>query len=177
MRALADAVSIRRFIDALGKRSRGPGAIFLTGGATAVLYGWRGTTVDIDIKMDPEPQGAFAAIASIKDELDVNVELAAPDQFVPALSGWRDRSLFISKSGDVDFFHYDPFGQALAKIERGHSRDLGDVRAMLDRGLVDRARLEEYFEEMLLTLDRYPAVDKEAFRLKIKEFLSEPKGS
>ena len=32
-----------------------------------------------------------------KDTLDVNVELAAPDQFIPALPGWRERSEFIAE--------------------------------------------------------------------------------
>jgi hypothetical protein len=44
-----------------------------------VLVGWRGTTIDVDLKMSPEPEGAFEAIAALKDELDINVELAAPD--------------------------------------------------------------------------------------------------
>jgi|ERR1041385_2537336 hypothetical protein len=175
MRALADETRIRRFIEALGRRSAGPGSVYLVGGVTAVLYGWRSTTVDIDIKMDPEPAGAFAAIAALKDEFDVNVELASPDQFVPELTGWRDRSVFVSTSGPVSFFHYDPYGQALAKIERGHTRDLDDVRAMTARGLVDPALLVSYFEKMAADLDRYPAIDRGAFERKVRAFVGEGK--
>lgn len=173
MRALADEGRIRRFIDALGRRSTGAGSVYLVGGATAVLYGWRETTVDIDIKMDPEPAGAFAAIAALKDELDVNVELASPDQFIPALSGWHERSVFVSKSGPVSFYHYDPYGQALAKIERGHARDLADVRAMVARGLVNRASLVAEFEAIAPELERYPAIDRDAFERKVRAFASE----
>ena len=37
----------------------------------------------------------------------------------------------------MTFRHYDLYAQALAKVERGHARDLADVEAMLERGLVD----------------------------------------
>ncbi|MDQ3198340.1 MAG: hypothetical protein M3Q46_03985 [Verrucomicrobiota bacterium] len=74
MRSESDKHRIENFISALGERVRGAGRIYLTGGATAVLYGWRTMTIDIDLKADPEPAGLFEAIALLKDELDVNVE-------------------------------------------------------------------------------------------------------
>lgn len=58
----------------------------ILGGATALLAGWRTATVDLDLKLDPEPEGAFAAIAQIKEELGVNVELASPAEFLPELA-------------------------------------------------------------------------------------------
>ncbi|MCZ7683003.1 MAG: hypothetical protein M5U28_31025 [Sandaracinaceae bacterium] len=63
------------------------------GGATAITYGWRELTIDIDLRLDPEPPGAFEAIARLKDELDVNVELASPMDFLPEVPGWRERSV------------------------------------------------------------------------------------
>lgn len=60
MRDLATADSVRQFVQALGRACTGPGCVNLVGGATAVLLGWRNTTVDIDLKLDPEPEGAFA---------------------------------------------------------------------------------------------------------------------
>jgi len=63
MRLESDIVKIESFMVAMGKQVRGKGRIYLTGGATAVLYGWRGMTIDIDIKPDPEPAGLFEAIA------------------------------------------------------------------------------------------------------------------
>src|ERR1035437_3780964 len=127
MRAETDKARLEEFMVALGRRVRGAGRIYLTGGATAVLHGWRSMTIDIDLKADPEPPGFFEALAILKDELDVNIELACPDQFIPAIPGWRERSLFISRHGPLDFFHYDPYGQALAKLQRRHDRDLRDV--------------------------------------------------
>src|SRR5512134_703510 len=94
MRAETDIKKLRTFMSALGERVKGPGLIYLTGGATALLHHWRATTIDIDIKPDPEPAGLFEAIAELKNSLDINVELASPDDFIPAVPGWRDRSVF-----------------------------------------------------------------------------------
>ena len=66
---VSDKFKIESFMVAVGKQVRGKGRIYLTGAATAVLYGWRTMTIDIDIKPDPEPAGLFEAIALLKDEL------------------------------------------------------------------------------------------------------------
>jgi hypothetical protein len=66
-------------------------------------------TIDIDLKPDPEPPGFFEALPHLKEELDINIELACPDQFIPALPGWRERSLFVRREGPLEFFHYDPY--------------------------------------------------------------------
>ena len=164
MRAETDREKIEKFMTALGEHVRGPGRIYLTGGGTAVLYGWRETTIDLDLKADPEPPGFFEAIAELKDAIDLNVELAAPDDFIPALPGWRERSIFVARRSQLDFYHYDLYAQALAKIERGHARDLDDIDAMLRPGLIDRAKLAELFQRIESELNRYPAIDPIALR-------------
>ena len=171
MRPPLDRPKLERFLRALGQRVRGEGRIYLTGGATALLHDWRPMTIDIDLKADPEPSGFFEAIASLKDELSVNVELAAPDQFIPPLPGWRERSLFIVRHGELDFFHYDPYSQALSKLERGHSRDLADVTAMLRLGLIHKDKLEDLFGQIQQDLIRYPAVDSGSFRDAVMSFI------
>ncbi|TSA31903.1 MAG: hypothetical protein D4R65_10465 [Verrucomicrobiaceae bacterium] len=170
MRAETDKGKLEAFFEAFGNRVTGEGRIYLTGGATAVLYGWRTMTIDVDIKGDPEPTGFFEAIAVLKDELDINIELASPDLFIPALPGWQERSLFIGRRGHIEFFHYDPYSQALAKIERGHDRDAGDVRALLDIGLIDKSRLLEYFLAVEKDLIRYPSIDSGTFRQAVAAF-------
>ena len=161
---------------ALGEKVRGRGRIYLTGGATAVLHGWRPMTIDIDIKPEPEPAGLFEAIASLKNQLDINVELASPDQFIPALPRWQERSLFIAAHGPVEFFHYDPYGQALAKLQRGHERDLLDVRSLLRDGLVQMDPLREFFQLIEPQLIRFPAIDPASFRTAVLKFCDEAKG-
>jgi hypothetical protein len=173
MRLSTDKSKIESFMAALGKKVRGPGRIYLTGGATAVLHGWRPMTIDIDLKPEPEPAGLFEAIAALKSELDINVELASPDQFIPALPGWQERSLFIAAHGLIEFFHYDPYGQALAKLQRGHERDLQDVRSLLRDGLIQMDRLRELFQLIEPQLIRYPAIDPAAFRAAVTKFSDE----
>lgn len=154
----------------LGECVRGEGTIYLAGGATAVLGGWRDMTVDIDVKADPEPPGFFEAVAELKEELDVNVELASPDQFIPPAAGWRDRSLFVGQFGRVTFYHYDPYGQALGKLQRRQERDWTDLAAYVRAGLVQKPRLWSLFEAIEPELIRYPGVDAREFRRAVAEF-------
>lgn len=170
MRAETDKGRLEAFFEALGNRVTGEGRVYLTGGATAVLCGWRPMTIDVDIKGDPEPSGFFEAIAAIKDELDINVELASPDLFIPPLPGWRERSLYVARHGLVEFYHYDPYSQALAKIERGHDRDHADVQALLEFGLIDKGRLLDYFFAVENDLIRYPAIEPGTFRAAVTTF-------
>lgn len=156
---------------ALGAANLGPGRIYFTGGATAVLFGWRQMTVDVDFKLDPEPAGLFAVLPKLKNELDLNIELAAPDQFVPPLLGWRERSIFIDRHSQLDFFHYDLYGQALSKIERFHRRDQADVQRMFQDGLVEKSLLWDLFLQAEPELIRYPAVEPRALRARLEQLL------
>lgn len=88
-RSPAGAGKVRELMRQLGRAATSPGRIYLVGGSSAVLVGWRETTVDVDLKLDPEPGGVFGAIARAKETLNINVELAAPDDFIPELPGWQ----------------------------------------------------------------------------------------
>ncbi len=68
VRLETDKLKIESFMASLGKRVRGKGRIYFTGGATAVLHGWRPMTIDIDIKPEPEPDGLFEAIALLTND-------------------------------------------------------------------------------------------------------------
>lgn len=171
MRALADAGRIRRFMSELARETDEETTVYLTGGATAVLFGWRLSTIDADILIDPERDDLFRALPRLKEELQLNVEIANPAHFIPELPGWRDRSLFVTREGHVSFYHYDPYAQALAKVERGHSKDLADVRELIGRGLVDPGKLRTLFEAIEPTLHRYPGVDPASFRQRLQALL------
>ena len=173
MRPPVDIQRLEAFMAAMGRKTKGPGKIYLTGGATALLHGWRPMTVDVDLKADPEPSGYFESIASIKNELELNVELASPSDFIPELPGWQERSLFIGRYGQIDFYHYDPYSQALAKLERGHSRDLIDVNAMLREKMISKKKLLSLFNEIEVKLIRYPSLDPASFQKTVENFCSE----
>jgi hypothetical protein len=172
MRTDADAERVRAVARELGRVAREDTTLYLTGGATAVLEGWRRMTKDVDLRLEPDSDELLRRIATVKDDLDVNVELASPPDFIPELPGWRERSPFLFQEGRVAVRHFDPYSQALSKIERDFDLDRRDVQTMLDRGLVDPERLRELFDEIEPLLFRYPAIHVEGFRAKLDRALS-----
>lgn len=164
MRGLVDVERLRRFMRELGAEAERPVRVYFTGGATAVLGGWRGSTIDVDLVFVPEEDHLFRAIPKLKERLQINVEIVSPAHFLPELPGWEGRCLWIGREGLLDFFHYDPYAQALAKIERGHQQDRGDVQELIGRGLVEPAELLRLFEAIEPRLYRFPAVDPAALR-------------
>lgn len=172
MRRLADAERLRRFLREFARASDTEASVYLTGGATAVLIGWRESTVDADILIVPERDSLYRALPRLKEELQLNVEIASPAHFIPELPGWRERSLLIERIGRISFYHYDPYAQALSKVQRGHEKDLKDVRQLIDRGLVEPGRLRELYAAIEDRLHRYPAIDPASFRKRLGELLS-----
>lgn len=175
MRRLVDAERLRAFMRALGSRTDVETTCYLAGGASAVIVGWRDATVDIDVLFAPENDQLLRAIPDLKERLEVNVELAFPGHFVPMPGGWEDRSAFVERVGTVTFRNVDFYAQALAKLERGHDRDLADVEAMISIELVDPERLREFFTEIEPDLYRFPAIDPRAFRSTVEEATGEAK--
>jgi hypothetical protein len=171
MREKVSAEAVERFMKALGFAGRSHARIYFVGGVSAVLLGWRETTIDIDLKLVPEVGDILKVLPELKERLQLNVELASPDDFIPPLPGWEERSSFISREGGIDFFHYDFYAQALAKIERGHNTDLLDVRQMIEHGLVEPSRLLEFFCRIEDQLYKYPAIDAKSFRVAVERFV------
>jgi hypothetical protein len=173
MRRKATIESLNKFMQEVAAAAQSPGRVYFTGGATALLLGFRDQTIDIDIKLDPEPKGIFEAIARLKNSLDLNVELAAPDDFIPARPDWREKSRLISSIGRVEFFHYDFALQALSKLERGHAQDLEDVESLLRAQCVSPAELRQVMSQIQPFLIRYPAIDPQAFSAKVGKYLAD----
>jgi hypothetical protein len=169
MRDVADAERIRQLMRALGRAADEAGRAYLTGGGTAVLMGWRSSTIDVDIKFVPDHDAILRAIPGIKEDLRLNIELASPADFIPVPQGWEERSTFIDQLDSLAFFHFDLYAQAMAKVERGHEQDLADVRAMQSRGLIEAVPALEYFDRLEPDLYRFPAIHAPAFRRAVGE--------
>jgi hypothetical protein len=169
MRPPVDAERIRELAHRLGRVAPGRTRLYLTGGATAVLEGWRESTIDVDVRFEPESDVLLRELVALKDRLAINVELASPPDFIPELPGWRERSPLIFRDGNVDVHHFDPYSQALSKIERGFAHDLADVQQMLERRLIDENLLGDLYEAIEPQLFRYPAIDPAAFRRKLQD--------
>ncbi|HEY6219526.1 MAG TPA: DUF6036 family nucleotidyltransferase [Gemmatimonadaceae bacterium] len=174
MRDLVDRSRLNQLIRALGIAAESRVRIYLVGGTTAVLMGWRNSTVDVDLVMRPEDEAVLRAIPRLKESLRVNVETASPLDFIPIPPGWEDRGVFIERIGQAEFYHFDLLGQALAKVQRGHQQDLDDVQAMLDRGLITAADARDYFARIEGLLYRFPSIDPKSFQQAVAKVFGGP---
>jgi hypothetical protein len=138
LRELADAERIARVARELGRVVPAGTRMYLTGGATAVLEGWRASTVDVDVRFEPDSEAA--------------------------LPEWRERSRFRLREGNLEVFDFDPYSQALSKLQRGFELDLADVDAMVKAGQVNPVTLLRLYTEIEDELFRFPAVDPPALR-------------
>ena len=172
MREQADAERIRRLAAELGRVVPPGTKMYLTGGATAVLEGWRPSTVDVDVRFEPDSDEALRRISALKEELAVNVELASPLDFLPELPGWKERSRFRFREGNLEVFDFDLYSQALSKLERGFELDLEDVRNMVLSARIDPERLGELFQMVESELFRFPAVNPADLRRAVESLNS-----
>jgi hypothetical protein len=172
MRPPVDERRIHALARELGRVARAPVDVYLTGGSTAVLQGWRESTIDVDLRFEPEADELLRALPDLKERLQINIELASPPDFIPELPGWRERSPVVFREGKVAVHHFDPYSQALSKIERGFGQDLDDVRSMLAGGLVEPSLLRMLYNAIEPDLYRYPAIDPAAFRRKLDAALA-----
>ena len=129
-----------------------------------MLCGWRDSTRDVDLTLEGEVDSVLRAISELKDELDINVELAGPQDFLPAPPDWRERSVSIGNFGELSVFHTDFALQALAKLQRGFDQDLEDVREMIARGLTSGKQVQTTFVAIEDQLYRAPVVDPNRLR-------------
>ena len=172
MRENSTQTKIKTFMGLLGKRISQPITVYFTGGATAVLLGFRTSTIDVDLKFEPDLQEMYQAIRHIKEEFNMNIELASPDHFVPPLPGWKERNIFIEKTGQVSFYHYDLYTQVLAKIERGWEVDLQDAKNFV-RHSVEVDTLMKFFYQAQEDFIRYPSIEPKKLEQKLVKFKNE----
>jgi Nucleotidyltransferase of unknown function (DUF6036) len=159
VRAPLDRARLLAFLGELSHAASEPTRLYLAGGASQLLRGLRESTVDVDLTLEPERDELLRSMVGLKETLNLNVEIVSPAHFVPALPGWRDRCEFVMQIGKLAVHHFDPYTQALSKIERGHVRDMQDIQALVAEGIVDPTRLRALLAEARSDLFRYPAID------------------
>jgi hypothetical protein len=165
---------IEHFLRELGKRYRGGGRLYLVGGTQMVFAGFRGQTevIDYTVQLEGDHQEFTAAVRLLIRELNMSVEPAGLGDFIPLPGGLEERSRFVSRYGRLDVYTFDPVSTALSKIERGSSRDVDDVLALLDRGIVSVPQLQKAFEAILPRLETESLrVDEYDFRRKFEGLL------
>ncbi len=152
-------------------RGRRSYRVYWVGGGTAVWAGWRDSSIDVDLFTEHEE--LFSDVQRMKESLNINIEFARPEHFVPPLPGAEDRHVFIESVGRVQFYHYDPYSQVFSKVVRGFARDLEDARHFLGSGMVDGARLEQLVGAIPESaFSRYPSLSPTAVRGAVVDFLA-----
>lgn len=151
---------------------RGAHQVYLVGGGTAVYLGWRRSS--IDVALFSEKQRVFRDIQEVKERLNMNIEFARPEDFVPPLKGSADRHVFIDKMGSITFYHYDPYAQLLSKVVRGFQRDLDDAREFVRSGMVDAGKFRSLVKAIPgSAYAGYPSLSRAAVERAVEDFLTE----
>ena len=151
---------------------RGAYQVYFVGGGTAVYLGWRRSSIDVDLCSDQDV--VFRHIQEIKERLNINIEFARPEDFVPPLKGTASRHVLIEPVGRITFYHYDPYAQLLSKVVRGFQRDLEDAKQFIDSGLVDPKKFRSLVAAIPASAYAgYPALSRSAVDDAVDIFLSE----
>lgn len=76
------------------------------------------------------------------------------DQLINQLRAWG-----------IDVFYFDFYSIALSKMERGNSRDVADVKLLVQKGIIKLDELDAAYQQVLaqLGLGRYPRLIPERF--------------
>jgi hypothetical protein len=114
--------------------------VYFVGGVTAVDSGWRQSTIDVDLTSNDD--AVFRDVQNIKERLQMNIEFARPEDFVPPLDASDDRHLFI------------------------------ETRNFVRSGMVDPARFQSLVRRIPeRSFAKYPALSRQAVLSAVQDFL------
>lgn len=171
---LVDMQGIISFLQRLGQCYRQIGTIYLVGGSSLLLVSAKESTFDIDLKFEVPPEYHTEFIRCLRQvgrELQMPVEQASPDQFIPLPQGYQERRRFIGHFGKLEVFHFDFYSVALSKLHRSNEKDFADVINMLHQGLLELSTLERYFQEILPQYENLLSADPDSFQRRFALFL------
>jgi hypothetical protein len=158
MRPNVNKQRIEQFLRNLARSYHKPGRIYLVGGAALVHAGVRtDATQDIDLTINAADEDTLSeAIRQLKDSMRINVEFASPADFMPLPPQWEMHTRYIGRYGSLDVFYFDFYSIALSKIQRGSTRDINDVRLLLQQGYIDLQGLDEAYQAVLPLVGKRP---------------------
>jgi hypothetical protein len=167
MRPNVDKKAIESFLQQLGRTFRKPGRVYLVGGAALVHAGVRpGFTQDIDIQVGGVNEGdLIISIQRLIQQMQINIEFASPKDFIPLPSQWETHAQYVGRYGQIEVFYFDFYSIALSKIERGTTRDIEDVKLLVQQQRIALDELDAAYQEVLAQLGkgRYPKITPERF--------------
>lgn len=162
MRHFSQSHHIREFMKSLDEMSSDFSLplirCYFSGGGTAVLMGWRESTIDIDIFLtDDKGQDASGPYAShiekLKNKLQINIEFASPLLFIPVSHDWQKEAIYIQKFQRVAYFHFPLVYQLISKILRGYETDLQDAHNIIEHQNISQTKV---LERVIRLKDQWP---------------------
>lgn len=158
MRPNVGKSQIEDFLKNLGRAFRKQGRLYLVGGAALVHLGVRtGSTDDIDIEIRSANEDEMSeSIRRLKDSMKVNVEFASPGDFIPIPSQWETNAKYVGRYGSIDVFYFDFYSIALSKIERGSTKDINDVKLLIQHSSITLQELDNAYNEVLPRVGKRP---------------------
>ena len=171
MPADADRAHIERLLEAPGRRVRNPHTVHLVDGTSAVLVGWRDSTRDIDVRPEPDSDQLLEALSELKDQLDVNIELASPLDYLPDLPGWPDRSPYQGRYGQIDVRTSTSACRRWRSSSGASIRTWSTSEPRSTRGLASADELESGWRQMQDRLFRFPSVNAEGVGRRLRDVL------
>ena len=76
---------------------------------------------------------------------------------------WETHSQYVGRYGQIEVFYFDFYSIALSKIERGTTRDIEDVKLLVQQQRIILDELDITYQEVLAQLGkgRYPKITPE----------------
>ena len=140
---------LTQFLSELGKRCTEPASLYVFGGSALVLLGGSRHTGDLDFSITAaQPDTLRALIATVAEELNLDVEESIPAEFMPMPTGAEDRHRRIGRYGMLTVYIFDPYSISVMKIDRSFKTDLQDVQFLINAGIVDLNQLEKSIEDV-----------------------------
>ncbi len=167
MRPNVDKKAIESFLQQLGRAFHKAGRLYLVGGAALVHAGVRpGFTQHIDIQVEGANEGdLIISIQRLMQQMQVNIEFASPKDFIPLPLQWEPHAQYVGCYGQIEVFYFDFYSIALSKIEQATTRDIEDVRLLVQQQRIALDELDAAYQEVLAQLGtgRYPKITPERF--------------
>jgi len=98
----------------------------------------------------------FAAVRELGRQMDIGIEMVPflPARMFPLPRHWKRRARFIECYGSIDGFYFDFATLALMKMYRWTTRDIKDVKRLLERGEITFQGLDRAFKRCSTRLAR-----------------------
>jgi hypothetical protein len=127
----------------LGKRLESQTSFYLIGGSALILLGASRETINIDSIIENSDKNIQKILKELSNEMRKDLEYVALDEFIPLPAKSEQRHHFIGRYGKVDAYNFDPYNNALSKLDRGFESDIEDVVFLIKQGWASLPQLEQ----------------------------------